>query len=106
MSPDTIRVLYVGILFYIYRVSQKIGINDLVWFDYDLVDSDCVMVLKRTQGTATNRHLIQAWSGSGQTLGYCFAYDAERSEQHGTTLHYNTTLSAGTKWMVLVSHDF
>ena len=92
---------------YIYTgCPKKIGINDLVWFDYDLVDSDCVMVLKRTQGTATNRHLIQAWSGSGQTLGYCFAYNAERSEQHGTTLHHNTTLSAGTKWMVLVSHDF
>ena len=91
---------------YIQGVPKKVGINDLVWFDYDLVDSDCVMVLKRTQGTATNRHLTQACSGSGQTLGYCFAYDAERSEQHGTTLHYNTTLSAGTKWMVLVSHDF
>ena len=97
---------YFHFIYYPGYPPQKIGINDLVWFDYDLVDSDCVMVLKQTQGTATNRHPIQAWSGSGQTLGYCFAYDAERSEQHGTTLHYNTTLSTGTKWMVLVSHDF
>ena len=50
---------------YIQGVPQKIGINDLVWFDYDLVDSYCViyMVLKQTQGTATNPGLIQVWSG-------------------------------------------
>ena len=46
------------------------------------------MVLKQTQGTAANARLIQVWSGSGQTLGHCFAYDAVRSEQHGATLHY------------------
>ena len=46
------------------------------------------MVLKQTQGTAANARLIQVWSGSGQTLGHCFAYDAVRSEQQGATLHY------------------
>ena len=46
------------------------------------------MVLKQTQGTATNARLIQVWSGSGQTLRHCFAYDAVRAEQHGATLHY------------------
>ena len=46
------------------------------------------MVLKQTQGTATNPRLIQVWSGSGQTLGHSFAYDAVKSEQHGATLHY------------------
>ena len=40
------------------------------------------------QGTATNPHLIQVWSGSGQTLGHRSAYDAVKSEQHGATLHY------------------
>ena len=34
--------------------------------------------LKRTQGTATNPCLIQVWSGSGQTLGHCSAYDDVR----------------------------
>ena len=44
----------------------------------------CYMVVKRTQGTATNPRLIQNWLGSGQTLGHCFAYDAVRA----ATLHY------------------
>ena len=28
---------------YIQGVPKKVGINDLVWFDYDLVDSDCII---------------------------------------------------------------
>ena len=48
-------------------VPKKIGINDLVWFDYDLVDSDCVIWSRANPG---NSHpgLIEVWSGSGQTL--------------------------------------
>ena len=52
-----------------------------------------LIVLYGLEVNPGNRHqsspsLIQVWSGSGQTLGHCFAYNAVRSEQHGATLHY------------------
>ena len=58
---------------------------------------------KQTQGTATNPRLIQVWSGSGQTLGHRFAYDAVKSEQHGATLHYPFSWDEGDG---TGSHDF
>ena len=58
---------------------------------------------KRTQGTATDPRRIQVWSGSGQTLGHRFAYDAVKSEQHGATLHYPFSWDEGDG---TGSHDF
>ena len=61
----------------------KTKYSPLVWFDYDLVDSDCV-IWSWSEPREQPPRLIQ-----GQPKkGHCFAYDAVRSEQHGATLHY------------------
>ena len=36
-------VIFQYSLYKLQGVPKKVGINDLVWFDYDLIDSDCVI---------------------------------------------------------------
>ena len=78
---------------------KKVGIKDLVCFEYDLDGSWlCYMVLKWTQGTATNPRLIRVRPNT-KTLPTML------SDQSSIAPLY-TTLSVGTRWMVLTSHDF
>ena len=83
------------------RFSQTLKYRRVFWVFFCGKSSDPLP--KQTQGTATNPRLIQVWSGSGQTLGHRFAYDAVKSEQHGATLHYPFSWDEGDG---TGSHDF
>ena len=42
-GPLNYSIAVIVIVIVIQGVPKKVGINDLVWFDYDLVDFDCVI---------------------------------------------------------------